>query len=336
MEREELLRRYALLCDRLPEGEALAEMDAMRGAYYRTKSYRSGTLLEIEAYPLLPARQREQVKRIQPTSEAQRKLNQRNAEKRMIRLAEANFTERDYYFTGTIEGPDLPSWKAMQRLVRAFIRRWNRARKKAGLENGKYIYVLEGHEDGDRKKRLHWHALLEGGLDRAEIKALWSHGRSRCDELDARGGDGLIPLASYLCKNPQGKRRWAASRNLKKPLVSWADRKISARAARRIADERAASAAALEKLYPGHEVIEVEVRTNPYIPGCYIYARMRRTDGHGHGRVSGTGAAHAEQGPGTGLPAGARHLGAGGRGGRGAGAVPEDAAGARAGRGKGA
>ena len=86
MEREELLRRYALLCDRLPEGEALAEMDAMRGAYYRTKSYRSGTLLEIEAYPLLPARQREQVKRIQPTSEAQRKLNQRNAEKRMIRL----------------------------------------------------------------------------------------------------------------------------------------------------------------------------------------------------------------------------------------------------------
>lgn len=278
MERDELLRRYAVLCDRLPEGEALDELERMRGVYYRTKSYRSGSLLEIEAYPLLPAFQREQVRRMNPTSEAQARLNQRNAEKRLIRLAEANFGEKDYYFTGTIEGPDLPDWKAMQKLARNFIRRWNRARQKAGLGMGKYIYVLEGHEEGDRRKRLHWHALLEGGLGRAEIKALWAHGRSRVDELDARGPEGLIPLAKYLCKNPQGKRRWAASKNLKKPLVSWADRKISARAARQIADERAASSAALEKLYPGHEVLEVEVRTNPYIPGCYIYARMRRKE----------------------------------------------------------
>lgn len=273
-----MLRRYAVLCDRLPDGEALDELERMRGVYYRTKSYRSGSLLEIEAYPLLPTFQRERVRRMKPTCEAQAKLNQRNAEKRLIRLAEANFGESDYYFTGTIEGPDLPNWKAMQKLVRAFVRRWNRARRKAGLEPGKYIYVLEGHEDGDRRKRLHWHALLEGGLSRAEIKAQWAHGRSRVDELDARGPEGLIPLAKYLCKSPQGKRRWAASRNLKKPATSWADRKINARAARRIADERAASSAALETLYPGHEVLEIEARTNPYIPGCYIYARMRRIE----------------------------------------------------------
>lgn len=276
MERDELLRRYAVLCDRLPDGDALAELERMRGVYYRTKSYRSGSLLEIEAYPLLPHPRREQVRRLQPSREAQQRLNQRNAEKKLIRLVEANFGASDFYFTGTIEGPDLPNWESMQRLVRAFIRRWNRARIKAGLEPGKYIYVLEGHEDGDRRKRLHWHGLLEGGLDRMAIKALWDKGRSRCDELDTSGPDGLIPLSKYLLKNPQGKRRWAASRNLKKPAVSWADRKINARAARRIADERAASSAALEKLYPGHEVLDVEVRTNPYVPGCYIYARMRR------------------------------------------------------------
>ena len=276
MERDELLRKYALLSDTLPDGEALAEMERMRGVWYRTKSYRSGSLLEIEAYPLLPAFQRETLRRVKPTSEAQARLNQRNAEKRLLRLAEANFMAADYYFTGTIEGPDLPDWKAMQRLARAFLRRWNRARKKAGLENGKYIYVIEGHDDGDRKKRLHWHALLEGGLDRAEIKRLWNLGRARVDELDARGPEGLAPLVKYLSKGPQGKKRWAGSRNLKGPDISWADRKISARTARRIADERAASSAALEKLYPGHEVIDVEVRTNPYVPGCYIYARLRR------------------------------------------------------------
>lgn len=287
MERDEMLRQYALLCDRLPEGEALEEMERMRGAWYRTKSYRSGTLLEIEAYPLLPVMKREAVRGLKPTSEAQARVNQRNAEKRMLRLAEANFTEKDYYFTGTIEGPDLPDWKAMQRLARAFLRRWNRARAKAGLENGKYIYVIEGHDDGDRKKRLHWHALLEGGLDRAEIKRLWNRGRARVDELDARGPEGLAPLVKYLSKGPQGKKRWAASKNLKKPMVSWADRKISARTARRIAEERAGSCAALEKLYPGHEVIDVEVRTNPYVPGCYIYAKMRRSKAYGHAGGNG-------------------------------------------------
>ena len=276
MERDAMLRQYALLCDRLPDGIALAEMDEMRGAWYRTKSWRSGTLLEIEAYPLLPPREKERVRAMKPSTEAQRKLNQRNAEKRLLRLAEANFTEKDFYFTGTIEGPDLPDWRAMQKLAQAFIRRWNRARAKAGLENGKYIYVIEGHDDGDRKKRLHWHALLEGGLSREQIKALWNKGRARVDELDARGKEGLAPLMAYLSKGPQGKKRWASSRNLKKPAVSWADRKINGRAAKRIAEEKATSSAALEKLYPGHEVIDIEVRTNPYIPGCYIYARMRK------------------------------------------------------------
>ena len=282
MERDEMLRQYALLCDRMPDGNDLAEMERMRGVWYRTKSYRSGTLLEIEAYPLLPAPALREVRRRKATSEAQARLNQRNAEKRLLRLAEANFGESDYYFTGTIEGPDLPDWRTMQRLARAFLRRWNRARKKAGLENGKYIYVIEGHDDGDRKKRLHWHALLEGGLDRAEIKRLWSHGRARVDELDTRRPEGLAPLMKYLSKGPQGKKRWAGSRNLKKPAVSWADRKISARTARKIAEEKAGSGAALEALYPGHEVIDIEVRTNPYVPGCYIYARMRRSKVYGH------------------------------------------------------
>lgn len=276
MERDGMLRQWDLLSDRLPDGAALAEMERERGAWYRTRSIRSGSLLEIEAYPLQPMRVRERLAAAKPTSAAQARLNRRNAERRLLRLAETNFGPNDFYFTGTIEGPDLPDWKAMQRLARAFLRRWNRARAKAGLGNGKYIYVIEGHDEGDRRKRLHWHALLEGGIDRETIKALWNRGRARVDELDPRGPEGLAPLIRYLSKGPQGARRWAASKGLKKPAISWADRKISARAARRIAEDGAARSAALEKLYPEHEVIDVEVRTNPFVPGCYIYARMRR------------------------------------------------------------
>lgn len=271
------LRQYDLLCERTPGADELAAMDMMRGAWYRTRTIRSGRMLEVEAYPILPARQARAVRRLQPTSEAQARVNRRNAEKRMLRLAEANFGEKDYYFTGTIEGPDLPDVDAMQKLVRNFLRRLNDLRARRGLGNAKYIYVLEGHDAGDRKKRLHWHALIEGGVSREEMKKLWSHGRARVDELDANGAQGLAPLVRYLGKAPQGKKRWARSRNLAEPRESVAERKISARAVRRIADDsQAARAAQMEKLYPGYELEECEVRTNPFVPGAFVYARMRR------------------------------------------------------------
>ncbi|MBR4442535.1 MAG: hypothetical protein IKS52_04615 [Clostridia bacterium] len=276
---DEMLRQYDLLCERVPGADELAAMDQMRGVWYKTQTIRSGALLEVEAFPMLPAHQARAVRRLKPTSQAQARVNQRNAEKRMLRLAEANFTEADYYFTGTIEGPDLPDWKSMQKLVRKFIRKMNDLRRAKGMKNAKYIYVLEGHEDGDRRKRLHWHALLEGGLTREELKTLWEHGCARVDELDMSRPGGLRPLMSYLSKGPQGNHRWACSKGLKQPRVTATTRKINARKAWRIAESGQAAQAALEKLYPGYEYVDSEVRTNPFVPGCYIYAMMRKKEG---------------------------------------------------------
>lgn len=274
-----MLRQYDLLCEKAPGADELAAMDQMRGVWYRTRTIRSGAMLEVEAYPVTPAHQARAVRCMQPTGEAQARVNRRNAEKKMLRLAEANFGPQDFYFTGTIEGDDLPDWKAMQALARKYIRRMNDLRHAKGLKSAKYIYVLEGHESGDRRKRLHWHALIEGGLTREELKALWAYGRARVDELDTSGPQGLTPLVRYLCKAPQGYHRWACSKGLKQPRATVAERKISARAARKIADDsRMTRAAALEKIYPGYEYVDSEVRTNPVVPGCYIYARMRRAD----------------------------------------------------------
>ena len=281
---DDMLRRYEILCDRIGGDEAADAAGRMRGGFYRTRSIRSGSMLEVQAYPLTGIKTRRAVARMEITGEAQRKLNQKNAERRLARLAEANFTEKDYYFTGTLEGAELPGLDEMQKIIRGYMRRWKRARERIGLTEHRYIYVIEGHEDGDRKKRIHWHALLQGGLDRSECKKLWNRGRSRCDELDPRGAGGLIPLARYLSKDPRGKRRWAASKGLKQPTVSVADRKISARAAQRVAGDAAGRAAALEKLYPGYEFVECEVRSNPYIAGVYIYAVMRRSQHETVGR----------------------------------------------------
>lgn len=279
MAEDRTLRAYALLCDQPPDEDALTAMERARGGYYRTRSIKSGPLLEVEAYPIPARGQAERIRRIPVNREAIARQNARNAEKQLVRLIEGNFGKGDYYFTGTIAGDNLPTVEGMQKLMRRFVARLNYARQKKGIPKCRYVYVIEGAEDGSRKTRIHAHMVLDGLMDRSEVKRIWGRGRAQCDELDPEGYGGLTPLARYMGKNPQGKKRWAASKGLKQPIVRTADRKVTDRKAWQIASDRAGAAAALERLYPGYEHIETEVRTSPYLPGAYIYAVLRRKTG---------------------------------------------------------
>lgn len=275
---DEMLKKYALLCDQVPNEEHLSMMEKMRGMYYRTKTIKSGTLLEVEAYPLLPKGVTKAIRKLMVSKEAIKLHNQMAAEKRLIRLVEANFTEDDYYFTGTFENGKLPTLDQARKIIKRFIERMNYERKKRGMPNAKYIYVIEGCEEGSRQQRVHFHMIVDGLLDRLQLKEIWGNGRVRCDELDPEGYDGLVRLAKYLVKDPKGRKRWAPSKGLKQPTVTVADRKMRASAANRIARNMNDAAAALEKIYPGYKFDKAEVKTNPYIPGCYIYAVMRKKD----------------------------------------------------------
>ena len=275
--------RWALLSDR--GSDDLTEADRLRGGYYRTRTIRSGDMLEIEAYPMLPRRQLAELRRQKPSTDAQKRLNRRNAEKRFRRLAEINFRDHeDYFFTGTVESPpgaSLPTLDQVDRILGNYVRRVNRLRKKRGLRNAKYLAVIEGWEEGARMKRLHVHMLLEGGLDRDTVEKLWNAGvRVKCERLIK---SMLDQLCQYLLKDPRGRKRWKYSKgNLRQPVVRIAERKISSAAAWRIASDVGGRAAALERLYPGYRIDApegmdaVEVRTNPYVPGVFISARMRR------------------------------------------------------------
>ena len=45
------------------------------------------------------------------------------------------------------------------------------------------------------------------------------------------------------------------------------------------AEARYAAAEIFEKVYPGYRLVEEpEVRVSDYVPGAFIYARMRRRD----------------------------------------------------------
>lgn len=275
-EKRDYVRGWELLCDQMPNEEALTAMEKMRG-FYRTRTIRSGGLLEVEVYPVIPRRQiKEALKKKGETREAQKRQNQRNAERRCMRLIEANFGEGDWYLTATIEGDRLPTLEEVQKMAQGFVRRVNYRRKQEVLENARYIYVIEGYEEGSRQQRLHLHFIMDGGLSREVLKTLWGKGRCKCDELAPEEYGGLIKLAKYMLKDPRGRKRWRASKNLKQPVITTADRKVSSRAVQRIAENTAGRAAALEKLYEGYEHQETDVRTNPFIAGCYIYAVLRK------------------------------------------------------------
>ncbi|MBQ1576479.1 MAG: hypothetical protein IIZ83_05915 [Oscillospiraceae bacterium] len=270
------LQRWEMLCDVDVSGETIADPAQVRGAFYRTKSTRSGDMLELDIYPLFGREEKRRLRRHNPTPTAMANLNRRNAEKKFRRLAEINFRHKeDYYFTGTISpgpGRSLPTLEQVNRLYTRFIRRVNYRRKKLGLGPCRHMGVIEGYEEGSRMKRLHVHALIEGGLDRDTMEALWGEGMiSQCRRLEK---PMLDQLCAYLLKDPRGRKRWRYSRNLERPKVTVADRKITARAAWRLYTDAAGRAAALERIYKGYTVEFVEARTNPYMPGVYIAARL--------------------------------------------------------------
>lgn len=69
---------------------------------YREKKYQCGEYLEIDIFPIFE-KQRGRSRKRKPTSEVQKRLNQHNAERKLIRLLNTNFTKRDIRFDLTYD-----------------------------------------------------------------------------------------------------------------------------------------------------------------------------------------------------------------------------------------
>ena len=232
----------------------------------------------------------------------QKNLNYRNAQKWFRLSAVANFSEGDYTGEFTFAPENRPgSIEECEKEITNFIKRINRARKKKDLPKMKYMGVIEGKNTD----KLHFHLLLDNLLNRDEIDDLWTKGRGKnkksigftnIEKIKTQYGiDGVIVKANYLTKefkleNQKGKRKWFASRNLKKPVVECAQnwKYTDSKIARLLESEQLESQ--LEKDNPGWELIEfprknpetqkdelvkLDIRENEYL-GTLIYYRMRR------------------------------------------------------------
>ena len=244
---------------------------------YRTKTIRSGEQVEVEVFPVWStAPTMPDGSPVKKSPEAIARANAKNARKYFERKLNCNFTDQDYRIDLTYADDYLPDADQAQRDVQNYLRRVKYACKKQGLPPPKYMGVSEGKREGSRQKRVHHHIVISCGLTRDALEAIWKKGRVRTDRLQA-DRYGYTALARYLMKSPEGAKRYFCSRNLKEPVITVSDTKISLRKAERIALAAEESAPAIfTKLYPDHEFVDCQVKRSDFVAGVYIYVRLRR------------------------------------------------------------
>lgn len=196
---------------------------------YIEKRIYSGDFLEIEKYPAtkngrhVPSKENEY-------REAQKKMNEKNSLKKLIRLLHTNFTKADNFLTLTYAADKVPGDlnRAKRELVN-FVRRlkWFCDKEKAVL---KYISVTEKKwrtVNGNRICTYHHH-LVVTGLSMDKIDKVWGErGYTKVSRIwfDENGVSGL---ARYLTKDKPDvayHRRYNYSRNLKQPTIEKKDMK---------------------------------------------------------------------------------------------------------------
>ncbi len=252
---------------------------------YREKRYYCGEYLDAFIYPVFETGRPHggRRKRRKPSTEAQKKLNQRHREEKLARLLHANFTPRDIevHLTYSIQ-PE--SDEEAKRHAANFIKKVKRYIKKHGLGELKYVAVTER---GKRGGRYHHHVTISasgGSIDRDELEGLWTetagHGYANSRRLQFKE-EGLEGLARYIVKSTDrepGKKSWSASRNLVDPEPKTRDGRISGKKAKELA-ERPQDSTQFERLYPGYLLARVEAFHNDVNGGCYLVARLYREDG---------------------------------------------------------
>lgn len=242
----------------------------------KSRNEKSGAeMLESMVYPSFPNREDvPKTAKKRETGQAQKNLNDKNARRYLIRLANINFSKGDIWATFGWDDDNMPEdEERAEKDIKNFIARINYRRRKAGLENAKYIYIpaIDGYA------RPHFHILISGdGMDRDELEDLWT----KCERKNTRrvkpDDDFLITgISTYITQNPHGTKRWRSSKNLKKPdAPTRSYRKFSRKKVNGMVRDFEELKAQMEKAYPGFKFLDAEVKYNDKVAAFYIYARM--------------------------------------------------------------
>lgn len=266
------------------ETELDSIVDVRSGCIYDTKTITSGTMREVEVFPMYLKKYMPDEWRLKNTREAQKNLNNKNAIKNFTRKLNMNFVKGDYYLTLEYLNKYLPKdHNEARKQMHKYIRRLNYLYMKIQLANGvpkkkikriKYMFITE-HSDV-KKIRCHHHMVLEAVLPIEVVEREWKFGNRTKISFLSPDDMGLTGLAIYLSKDPKGKKRWCCSKNLKNPEITRNLTKFSKKKVREIVNNQNLIKYEMEKNNPGYIFVDAQVYINEFNGMPYIYARMRK------------------------------------------------------------
>lgn len=232
----------------------------------------------FDVYPAFTHTKSRKKKKYKPTSETQKAINQRNAEKYLEMLIEANFDDNDYYLTLTYNKEPETAEEAEKNAYN-YIRQLEYKCKKQGKERPCVIWCTE---HGKTSGRFHHHLIVKCALGREALENVWrdkrhaTHGRSNADRLQF-DENGLAALSVYLQKKPIGKQRWHRTRNMKEPIKRENDN-MSQKQFKALFDKHATSED-YERAFPGYTLAGEPKRVYNEVNGCcYLSFKMYRTN----------------------------------------------------------
>ena len=177
----------------------------------RTKA---GKTVEVEKYYTLRYKTKG-VRRgevINPTSEEQKDINLKQAEKKLRQRLNANYGDGDFHVVWDYKKEERPNTREeMREDADKALRELRKEFKKQGKEL-KYIHIMEIGQKGAKH-----HHLVINYIDTKILQKCWVKGRVKVFPLDDTGQ--YAELASYLIKQTSKNKelqskRWNSSKNL--------------------------------------------------------------------------------------------------------------------------
>lgn len=200
---------------------------------YVKRVTRAGKTIEVECYYTSRYKKKgiRRGDKVRPTTEQQKKINTRRAERELRVLINANYGYGDYHVVlpyVRVEGEPPRGREDMRKDMDIFLRGCRKEYKKAGLEF-KYIHVMEVGKKGARHHHLVVNRIDVKILQECWYKAYGGHTRVKVFPLDDSGQ--YAELAAYLIKYTDTHRgrgegalqvkRWNCSKNLERPVPEY-------------------------------------------------------------------------------------------------------------------
>lgn len=254
---------------------------------YRRKEITSGPIKEIEVCAVWNAKSeagRARAAMRSQSAETIERRNQRNAEKTVERLVNANFKAGDIalYLTMRKETDAAELKKALT----WYIKEIRREMKREGIADAmRYLYIIEQADRDGNAVRPHIHMFVTGQLERDWLEEKWRarHGIANATRLvpDENGLSGFARYIQKAKRDVRRARRWACSRNCERPQPKRSTRLpggkvITRRLIADIVSGRKDAKALFEKAYPGWIFVNMRAKMSEWVAGVYLDVRMRR------------------------------------------------------------